>query len=171
MDDIPIAKGNCSNVSDLGFEILSPNRLKMGRNNYRSLHTSCKFADPTIPSQLLEKSRKIMSTFFQTLIDSLHHFQVKPSKWGTTSKRIPKVDDIVLFKYCESNSGLDWKLGRVVQVDQRNAQIMYSLKTDKKSIPTMKFLKRSFRDVVIIFSEAEIYQNSEEYFGSVINEF
>ena len=80
------------------------------------------------------------------------------------------MDDIVLFKYNESNSSLDWKLGRVVEVDSRNVRIMYSLKSDVKAIPTMKFLKRSFRDVVIIFSEHEIYQNSEEYFGSVINE-
>ena len=47
---------------------------------------------------------------------------------------------------------------------------MYSLKSDRKTVPTMKFLKRSYRDVVIILSEDEIYQNSEDYFSSVINE-
>ena len=37
INDLPIAKGNCSNVKDLGFEMITPNRLLLGRNNFRSL--------------------------------------------------------------------------------------------------------------------------------------
>ena len=37
VDNLPMAKGNTSNSSNLGYEIITPNRLKLGRNNYRSL--------------------------------------------------------------------------------------------------------------------------------------
>ena len=34
VDNLPMVKGNASNSSNLGFEIIIPNRLKLGRNNY-----------------------------------------------------------------------------------------------------------------------------------------
>ena len=40
LDDLPIARGDSSSVSNVGFDILTPNRLKLGRNNYRSLEGS-----------------------------------------------------------------------------------------------------------------------------------
>ena len=168
MDDIPIARGNSTNLHDSDFELLTPNRLKLGRNNYRSPYINTKICDQSIPSELLEQNRKIMSAFYKVLVDNLHHFQTKPSKWGSTSSRLPLVDDIVLFKFNESNADIEWKLGRVVKTSDRNATIMYSLKKDPKAIPTMKFLSRSLRDIVILFSETDIYQNSKSYFESVI---
>ena len=170
MDDLPIAKGNSSNVSNPDFELLTPNRLKLGRNNFRSPHIDSRIKDSSIPSDLLEKNRKIMSTFFQVLIDNLHHFQVKPAKWNTTSLRLPKIDDVIIFKYNESNSSIDWKVGRVVKVEPRKVSIMYSLKTDEKKVPTMKFVTRSYRDIVILLSEDEIYPNSREYFDNIIKD-
>ena len=40
VDNLPMAKGNTSNVTNLGYDIITPNRLKLGRNNYRSLEGS-----------------------------------------------------------------------------------------------------------------------------------
>ena len=40
VDNLPTAKGNTSSSSNLGHEIFTPNRLKLGRNNYRSLEGS-----------------------------------------------------------------------------------------------------------------------------------
>ena len=37
LDNLPIARGDNSNGTALGNEIITPNRLKMGRNNARSL--------------------------------------------------------------------------------------------------------------------------------------
>ena len=36
VDNLPMAKGNMSNSSNLGYEIITPNRLKLGRNNYQA---------------------------------------------------------------------------------------------------------------------------------------
>jgi hypothetical protein len=166
LNDIPLAKGNSSNVSDLGFDILTPNKLIMGRNNYRSLQGAGRILDPTVPSELLDRNRKIMSIFFEIMVDRLHHLQTKPNKWSTSSPRQPEVDDIVMFKYNESNSACDWKLGRVVTVQPRKVSIAYTIKTEAKAIPVLKFLDRSPRDVVIVLSENELAVNSGEYFTS-----
>ena len=40
VDNLPMAKENMSNPSNLGYEIITPNRLKLGKNNYRALEGS-----------------------------------------------------------------------------------------------------------------------------------
>ena len=37
IDNLPIARGDTSNETSLGYEIITPNRLKLGQNNHRSL--------------------------------------------------------------------------------------------------------------------------------------
>ena len=39
-DNLPMAKGITSNALNLGYEINTSNRLKLGRNNYHSLESS-----------------------------------------------------------------------------------------------------------------------------------
>ena len=40
VDNLPMAKGSTSNASNLGYEIITPNRLKLGRNNFQTLDGS-----------------------------------------------------------------------------------------------------------------------------------
>ena len=40
VDNLPMAKGDISNSSNLGYKIITPNRLKLGKNNYQSLEGS-----------------------------------------------------------------------------------------------------------------------------------
>ena len=164
LDDIPIARGNSSNVFDIGSEVLTPNRLKLGRNNFRSIHLGGNFADPSLPSDILDKNRKIMSTFFQTLLDRLHFLQFKPKKWQKSDDRLPKVDDVVLFKYGENNAKVDWKLGRIKSIKKGVASIQFVSKLPRSGKVSLNELDRSFRDVVILFSENELFINSKEYF-------
>ena len=37
LDNLPIAKGNATATGNLGSEIITANRIKLGRNNFRSL--------------------------------------------------------------------------------------------------------------------------------------
>ena len=36
-DNVPIAKGNSTSLSNVGYDIITLNRLKLGKNNNRSL--------------------------------------------------------------------------------------------------------------------------------------
>ena len=172
LDDLPIAKGNSSNVSDLGFDVLSPNRLKLGRNNFRSLQGSMDIKAGHLPSALLTRNRKITSTFIQLLLDRAHHFQLKPNKWTESSERGAQVDDIVIFVHTDAGKGSDtdtaWRLGKVTAVSESKVTVMYAAKAKKDKIPKMKMVVRSPRDVSILFSEKELLVNSSDYFTQIL---
>ena len=60
IDDLPLARGDTSNVSNLGYEIITANRLKMGRNNNRSLEgPGVRFEKSQQFSRILERNREI----------------------------------------------------------------------------------------------------------------
>lgn len=166
IDDIPMAKGNNSNVSDLGFDVITPNRLKLGRNNSRSLEGNITFTTHALPSDILDRNRSITSAYYQILIDRVHHLISRPSKWCTTSQVPPKVNDIVVFVTKDGNvaaNGKVWKLGRVIKVSKSNVTVMYPTKTLTKTIPTWKFVDRNWREISIIMSEKDIPVNSNDY--------
>ena len=169
LDNIPMAKGNSSNNADLGFDILTPNRLKLGKNNYRSLDGSIEVTNRALPSDILDRNRKITSTFLQILVDRIHYFNYRPKKWLHSSDIPPKVDDIVLFIMEDGkvSADNDWKLGRVIEVHDRKVRIMYPAKKTPNHIITWKFLDRNWRDISILVAENELYLNSNDYFNSI----
>jgi len=121
----------------LGFDVLTPNRLKLGRNNHRSLAGSIRVSNSALPTDILDRNRKITSAYLQILIDRIHHFCHKPVKW-LESDDPPKVDDIVLFVGGDGNvvaKSKTWKLGRVVHVKDRNLRIMYPSKAKPEQVP------------------------------------
>ena len=172
INDLPIAKGNCSNVNDLGFEMITPNRLLLGRNNFRSLEgPGMVIESNNIPSRLLEKNREIYRTWYQFYIDRIHHLTMKPLKWSLSSERQPKPQDIVFFVFNDSALGKDWRLGRVVQVSENGRQVTIEYTTVRGSQQaSKKQVTRSPRDITILFSVEEVYLNSRKYFKQFANE-
>ncbi len=82
IDNLPLALGNTSNETALGYEIITPNRLKLGRNNYRSLEGSG--IDLEMSSnftKILDRNRTIYLQWYQGFIDSIHFLSLRPNKW------------------------------------------------------------------------------------------
>ena len=172
LDDLPMARGDSSNVSNLGFEIITPNRLKMGRNNNRSLEGSgFKFEKSQKFSRILERNRETYQVWFQLFIDNIHNLAMKPNKWNNNS-RMPIVEDIVLFVYTDagySKENISWKLGRVIEVSERKVKLIFLSKTSKSGKPIMHQLERNPRDVSILFSVGDFSINTQDHFNHVIN--
>ena len=166
LDSIPMAKGKPTTARDFSDEILTPNRLKLGRNNMRTLHINTRLQDPGLPSDLLQQNRKVMEVFYRVMMDRVHQLVLKPDKWNHNEKRPPKIDDIVIFLMKESNTEKDWKLGRVIEEGERKVKILYWKKEKKDDIPVMKILERSHRDISILLPEGEVPMNSTEYFNT-----
>jgi len=163
LDDIPIAKGKPTSARDFGHEILTPNRLKLGRNNSRSVGINVKLEDSALPSNILDENRKISSTFYNLLMGRIHELMLKPKERPNNGNDLKvKVDDIVLFLSNETSTEKDWKLGRVVETDGRKARIYY-MKKSKENLPIMGIAYRSLRDISLILSEDEVGFNSKEY--------
>jgi len=162
LDDLPLAKGNCSKVADFGFEIITPNRLKLGRNNNRSLDDSF-FLNSGTDVDILEACRKNQRLWYQLFLDRLHHLIPRPRKWSKTDK--VELHSVVLFVHKDSNMQKDfsWSLGKVIDVKDRKLVIEYYAPGHVRLIVT-----RSPRQVSVIHSVNELPVNTVEYYENNI---
>ena len=71
LDNLPLARGDNTNGSALGYEIINFNRLKLGRNNSRSLEGYGIDLDMSSNfTQILDRNRSIYQQWYQTFIDT-----------------------------------------------------------------------------------------------------
>ena len=85
LDNLPIAKGNATATGNLGFEIITANRIKLGRNNFRSLGGNGIHIDlSTNTAKILVNNRLIYNCWYQLYIDSIHQLLIRPSKLEKT---------------------------------------------------------------------------------------
>ena len=156
INDLPLAKGSTSTVSDLGWDVITPNRLMLGRNNCRSLEGSMRVDHSESFDRLLQRNNAILKVWYQMFISRLHHLIPRPNKW--VKDDTVKEGDIVTFVY-NDNPAMDcdvWKLGRVESVlKPTKVQIKFvgGYKNDK---PKFKTLTRSPRDICIVQAADEL---------------
>ena len=164
IDNLPLALGNTSNETALGYEIITPNRLKLGRNNYRSLEGSG--IDLEMSSnftKILDRNRTIYLQWYQGFIDNIHFLSLRPNKW-LKSGRTPVIDDIVCFVFNDSSCSKEsiyWKLGRVTGINGSKVTLKYALK-DKGNEQTVV---RSVRDISIVYAAGEFLSNTVDHFN------
>ena len=168
INDLPIAKCTRSNLTDPGWDIITPNRLILGRNNMRSIEGCISLTKSIGSENLLRKNQAIMTTWYQLFTDRIHHLIPRPNKW-TKTDRI-EVGDICLFMHHEAPGlGKDhWKLGRVKEIPKSNTIVIsFPGKSKKKELPEMNTIERCPRDIVIIHSADDIDLNTREYLNSL----
>ena len=93
INDLPLALGNI--IADYeNLDLLTPNRLKLGRNNNRS---------PIFPMEvtndvrkIIQENNKIFQTWFQVWLVSHVPKLIDKPKWYVTDKHI-KICDVILF--------------------------------------------------------------------------
>jgi hypothetical protein len=149
IDDVPIARGTSTAPTDLGWEIITPNRLKLGRNNFRSLDGEIRV--DYCPQTQLERNREIMREWHSIFIDRMHLLVPVLPK---VSARKTQVGDIVLFVFSDAGSKRAnvWKLGRVVEITSATTvSIQYS-----HGGLAPKTIIRSVRSTVLILEASEI---------------
>ena len=142
VDNLPMAKGDTSNSSNLGYEIITPNRLKLGRNNYPSLEGSgIKLEMASKLIALLERNQELYCEWFGIFIENIHMLDLRPNKWLKNS-RLPVLEDVVVFVFNDTEygkGGMDWRLGKITGVketqktgkdyrSERNSNICYILR-------------------------------------------
>ena len=170
LDDMPLAKGNSSSVSFTGFDILTANRVKLGRNNYRSLEgAGIKLELSGDLTRILARNREVYAYWYQLFIDNIHLLTLRPNKW-VQSDNPPKSGDVVLFVHNDSGyskQSISWRLGKVVDVMARKVMIQYVVGMSKKSPVSLGTVERSFREISILFSVEELSLNSRNHCDAV----
>jgi hypothetical protein len=149
IDDVPIARSTSTAPSDLGWEIITPNRLKLGRNNFRQLEGEVVL--DSCPQSQLDRNRSIMKEWYTIFIDRVHLLVPAADK---VKGRLTLIGDVVLFVFSgEGGRGNSvWKLGRVVEIrSDTTILIQYSL-----GGITPKTILRSIRSTVLILGADEI---------------
>ena len=169
IDDLPMARGDSSSTANLGYDILTANRLKLGRNNFRSLDGGGIYLENNqLPTDILERNRDIVHCWYQLFIDNIHMITLKPSKFLKNSPA-PRVDDIVLFTMVDNQfakESITWKLGRITRVESRHAWILYISRIPTVGEPVKSEIKRCFRDISIIYSVGDLFISTSEHYNT-----
>ena len=127
LDDVPIARGSASAASDLGWEIITPNRLKLGRNNFRGLEGPVKLDNA--PQSHLERNRMLTATWYEMFIERIHLLIPPPAK---ENDRQPELGDVVLFVHQDPNVKKlwTWKLGVIEEKISRSSYRIHYITTE-----------------------------------------
>ena len=180
INNLPMARmTNSRSLSSDISEILTPNRLLLGKNNQRSPNYIIEEQGVT-HKERLSKNNKILEAFF-ILLNRMTPDLVDRPKWHKSSEVFPKVGDYCLFKHKESNMGSEnehWKIGKVIEIreSESNAtskiyilEYRTTIKQKKKKAVNWNVAvhktDRAARELVILFTPEEINSavGSEEH--------
>lgn len=168
IDDIPMARADRLPNSDLGWELLTPNRFKLGRNNNRAIEGTLVINDHTTPTQLLRRVQDIQRYWYELLLDRLHHLIPRPDHVHQSAK--VQLEDIVCFRFLDNiNNKLEvWKLGKVVEIVKGGQGVIISYVTfTPNGKVRMSNVARSPRDIFVVTSVDELSLNSSEFFQKI----
>ena len=154
VDDIPIARGSASAASDLGWEIITPNRLKLGRNNHRQLDGPIKVDN--CPRNMLQRNQLIASRWYELFVERIGLLVPPPKQ---EHDRQPQVGDVVLFVHQDPNYKKlwTWRLGLIEgKISRSSYRIRYSL-TKECGECVIRTVDRAVAQISIIVPVDELH--------------
>jgi hypothetical protein len=159
LDNLPIARGSARVPTDLGWDIITPNRLKLGRNNFRQLEGTVILSNA--PQTQLERNRLIQEKWYTIFSERIHLLVPRVDK---LQNRTLQVDDVVLFVF--QDAGIPkmwvWRLGVIVrQVSRSTFEIRY---ISQPGGPP-RLILRDARHISLIHSVDEIPPMSSRFFA------
>jgi hypothetical protein len=158
VDNLPIARGSASAAYDLGWEIITPNRLKLGRNNFRQLDGNVQLAGG--PQNMLERNRALSEKWYQLFVDRIPLLIPTPEKPQESSLQ---KGDVVLFLFQDPGTPKlwTWKLGVVHEQRSRASnEIWYVLHPGSPA----KYICRDLHHICLISGIDEIPPMSRLYY-------
>ena len=169
IDDLPIARADGSPGDEIGWDLLTPNKLKLGRSNNRAIEGPMMVTLQNGPTNLLKKVRDIQTYWYQLLLDRLNHLIPSPNKWNRSDD--VNLGDIVVFRLKDNtNSKLEkWVVGKVSDIQKEGRRVLCSYPTYIPKTEKIKYttVHRSPRDLCIISAASDIPINSKEYFDRI----
>ena len=162
INDLPLALGNLRSDLD-SMDLLTPNRLKLGRNNQRSPCGNLTLTNNI--AKIIEENKRIFNVWFENwLLVHLPKLMSQP-KWFKMDRHL-KEGDIVLFQKHDSQLSSTYQYGMVKATEMskdgiiRKARIKY--RNHQEDIDRETF--RSVRELIMIhpIDELDITQELAE---------
>ncbi|XP_066915555.1 uncharacterized protein [Clytia hemisphaerica] len=157
INDLPI--GVNSKVENDILDLITPNRLLLGRNNDRSPVGDMMVT--TKPSRMIQGNQQIYDAWFESWL--LNHVPnlMDQQKWFTSNHNI-QIGDIVLFKKSDSSISKTYQYGIIASIQPgkdgviRKVSVRYCNASENTSRETF----RSIRDLVLIKSidESDVFE-------------
>ena len=156
VNNLPLGIGN--KVESLeNLDLITPNRLLLGRNNSRSPTSTLSVVDDY--SKILASNMRIFKSWFKAWLISYVPEVIKMSKWFKTDDQL-SVGDVVLFLKSDKVFDTQYQYGIVKHVYQsrdgfvRKAEVEYQNHNEKVKRTTV----RGVRELVVIrrFEETSI---------------
>jgi hypothetical protein len=140
-------------------DLITANRLLMGRNNRRAPTGYPRFDDKSRQIEQLDRLHKAWWKLWKD--EKIVDWVPRPNKW-LTSSRPPVVGDIVVFLQQDKEATLGdtlWRLGRVVEIfestgDDKVRAVKIEYKNASQSV--FQTTTRSVRKLAILFREGEL---------------
>lgn len=163
IDNLPIARGSSRAPSDLGWEIITPNRLKLGRNNFRQLEGNVVLSNA--PQTQLDRNRLVQEKWYEIFSSRMHLLVPKAEK----SERITlQVDDVVLFVF--QDAGIPkmwvWRLGVITRQISRST---YEIRYVSQLGSPPRLIQRDARHISLIHKATEIPPMSSRFLENRLN--
>ena len=158
VNNMPLATINVS--ADIeNLDILTPNRLLLGRNNDRS--PSGPLLVTNDPHKILKANLEIFTVWFECWLISYVPQLMDHPKWFRNDQDI-KVGDIVLFLRTEKEYSRQYQYGKIQSIEPsrdgkiRTVNVRYRNSSEKKERET----RRAVRELIIIhrIDEISIFQ-------------
>jgi hypothetical protein len=154
INDLPIAKGNI--VSDLEhLDLITPNRLKLGRNNARSPEGPLEVTGNA--DKIIKNNTRIQNAWFELwLISCVPKLMMQP-KWFDSDKDV-KIGDIVIFLKKEGELNSKYQYGMISAADPgrdgkiRSVKVSYQNHNENVKRET----NRTVREIVVIHAVDEL---------------
>ena len=156
LNNIPICLGNrYKNLERV--ELITPNRLMLGRNNSRSMSGEFKIQQPT---RLMKQLELVFEAWWKVWAsEKILDFVPQPPKWTKNSGQV-SAGDIVLFPKDTTDGNFDvvWKLGRVNMVMKSKDGKIRKLRIEYKNENESVFRKtdRAAREVAVLHHEGDV---------------
>ena len=154
VNNLPVVIGN--ETSELeNLDLITPNRLRLGRNNSRSPIGVVELTDRL--DRILQLNSDIFNTWWEAWLTSAVPKLVPQPKWFKNDEDI-KVGDVVLFRRTEGSLAGEYKYGMVEEVhrgaDNRIRSVVLRYKNANEEIERKTF--RAVRSLVILHRIDEI---------------
>ena len=157
LNNLPVSLG--TKVDHLGHkDIITPNRLLLGRNNKRSPHSLTQVPSN---SRLAEQLEEVEKSWWKLWADEkLVDFVPQPAKWPRTNNNIA-VGLIVIFPMKKPKSAIGeimWKYGKVAEVLPSSDGLVRRVKITYQNYKeeVWRYVVRSAREIAVIHSEEDL---------------
>ena len=154
INNTPIGLGNKVDMLE-NLDILTPNRLILGRNNHRNPTAPLQVADDL--RRIIESNNTVYEVWFKEWLTSYVPLLIEKPKWFSTARNM-SVGDVVLFLKSEQEFDLQYQYGIVVTILESRDGIIRSVKVEYQNHKenTKRQTKRGVRELIVIHQIDEI---------------